>query len=79
MQLCDQERLQREANRRLTLLGPLATSPYDYQLLRERSRKTWVPAKVLWSWWNAYQQHDLDGLLPSDWTGLDEKTQSLIA
>jgi len=54
-------------------------SPYSYQLLRERSRETWVPAKVLWSWWHAYQQQGLDGLLPSDWTLLDEKTQSLIA
>jgi hypothetical protein len=66
MKLCDQERLQREANRRHTLLGPLAMSSYSYQLLRERSRETWVPAKVLWSWWHAYQQQGLDGLLPSD-------------
>ncbi len=79
MESCDQERMQREAHRRLALLGPLATSPYDYQLLRERSRETWVPAKLLWFWWNAYQQEGLDGLLPSEWTCLDAKIQSLIA
>jgi len=79
MESCDQERKQREAHRRLALLGPLAASPYNYQLLRERSRETWVPAKLLWSWWHTYQQKGLDGLLPSEWTCLDAKTQSLIA
>jgi putative transposase len=79
MEPCYGERMQREARRRLALLGPLATSAYDYHLMRERSRQTWVPAKLLWRWWNAYQQSGLDGLLPVEWTCLDEETEALIA
>ena len=79
MESCNLERMQREAHRRLALLGPLATSPYDYHLLRERSRQTWVPVKLLWTWWNAYQQSGLDGLLPAEWTRLDEQAEARIA
>jgi putative transposase len=79
MESCTLERMQREARRRLALLGPLATSPYDYHLLRQRSRETWVPAKLLWTWWNAYQRCGLDGLLPVEWTVLDEQAEARIA
>ena len=79
MDSCDPERMQREACRRLALLGPLATSPYNYHLLRQRSRETLVPAKLLWTWLNAYQQNGLGGLLPSEWTCLDAQTQVIIA
>src|SRR6266487_1779526 len=79
MESCDQERMQREARRRLALLGPLATSPYYYHLLRQRSRETWVPAKLLLTWWNVYRQNGLDGLLPTEWTCLDEQTEARIA
>ena len=79
MESCDPARLQREARRRLALLGPLATTPYDYQLLRERSRATWVPARLLWTWWNAYRQSGLDGLLPVEWTPLDGQAEARVA
>jgi hypothetical protein len=79
MESCNQERMQREAHRRLALLGPLATSPYDYHLLRKRSRQTWVPVKLLWTWWNAYQRSGFEGLLPVEWTRLDEGAEARIA
>jgi putative transposase len=79
MESCNPERMQREAHRRLALLGPLATSPYDYHLLRERSRQTWVPVKLLWTWWNAYRRSGFDGLLPVGWTQLDEGAEARIA
>jgi putative transposase len=74
----DPETALREAHRRLTLLGPLASASYDYQRLRERAAATYVPLKVLWTWWRAYQQDGLDGLAPRDWIALDAQTEAAI-
>ena len=79
MELGDPETALREAHRRLKLLGPLASAPYDYQRLRERAAATYVPLKILWTWWRAYQQDGLDGLVPRDWIALDAQTEAAIA
>ncbi len=79
MEHCDPETALREAHRRLKLLGPLSRASYDYQRLRERAAATYVPLKVLWTWWRAYQQDGLDGLVPRDWMALDAQTEAIIA
>jgi len=81
MEWSDPEGVLPEAQRRLHLLGPLATALYDYQRLRERAGETYVPLKILWTWWHTYQQDGIDGLTPSDWTPwttLSTKAQRVI-
>jgi putative transposase len=79
MEQCDPETALREAHRRFKLLGPLSRASYDYQRLRERAAATYVPLKVLWTWWRAYQKDGLDGLVPRDWIALDAQTEATIA
>jgi putative transposase len=79
MEQCDPETALREAHRRFKLLGPLASASYDYQRLRERAAAIYVPLKVLWTWWRAYQKDGLDGLAPRDWAALDAQTEATIA
>ncbi len=70
-----------EAQRRLLLLGACATAVYDYHRLKARSAETYVPLKVLWTWWQAYQRQGLDGLVPTDWTpwtDLPTQTQMVV-
>jgi transposase len=70
-----------EAQRRLSLLGPLTSGPYDYHRLKVRAAQTYVPLKVLWTWWQAYQKQREEGLTPTDWTSwtaLSAKTQNVI-
>jgi putative transposase len=81
MECSDPEGVLPEAQRRLHLLGPLATAVYDYQHLRKRAAETYVPLKILWTWWQTYQHDGIDGLTPSDWTpwtALSTKTQIVI-
>jgi putative transposase len=73
------EAREREAHRRLQLLGDLVHQPYCYDLLRKRATTTLVPTKVLWTWWQAYQKRGLDGLSPTTWEPLDEATQETVA
>jgi len=68
---------QREAGRRLKILGDLASGEYDHDGLRDRARATGVPYRVLRSWWQTYKSQGLPGLIPQDWTELDEKAQRL--
>jgi putative transposase len=70
-----------EAQRRLQLLGACATAVYDYHHLKTRAAETYVPLKVLWTWWQAYQRQGLAGLAPPDWTpwaALPTTTQIII-
>lgn len=70
-----------EAQRRLRLLGACATPIYDYHRLKARAAETYVPLKVLWTWWQAYQHQGLDGLVPTDWmswTALPTQAQMVI-
>jgi putative transposase len=64
----DPEGVPPEAQRRLSLLGPLVSCPYDYQRLKIRAAQTYVPLKTLWTWWQAYQKQHEEGLIPTDWT-----------
>src|SRR5258707_12586827 len=67
---------QQEAQRRLKLLRPLVNAPYDYQQLRHRAKEVYLPTKVLWNWWQQYQERNLDGLLPTD-CNLSEMTEKM--
>jgi putative transposase len=70
-----------EVQRRLRLLGPLASASYDYHDLKARAALTYVPLKVLWTWWQAYQKQREEGLAPTNWTAwtaLPAKTQQVI-
>jgi transposase len=82
MQGNDPEGVLPEAQRRLRLLGACAKVAYDYHLLKARAAEMYVPLKVLWTWWQAYQRQGLDGLAPTDWrpwTDLPAQTQMVIA
>ncbi len=77
----DPEGVYPEAQRRLHLLGAYATAVYDYHRLKVRAAETYVPLKVLWIWWQAYQRQGLDGLVPADWTpwtDLPTQTQTVV-
>jgi len=77
----DPEGVLPEAQRRLLLLGACATATYDYHRLKARASETYVPLKVLWIWWQAYQRQGLDGLVPTDWTpwtDLPTQTQTVV-
>lgn len=81
MECSDPEGVLPEAQRRLCLLGPAAAETYDYHRLKARAAQTYVPLKVLWTWWQAYHHQGLVGLTPTDWmpwTTLPEKTQTVI-
>lgn len=68
----------REAERRSHLLGPLTAPEATDKQLRARSRQTLVPKRVLWSWWQAYREQGIQGLLPQHWTALSPAMQQLI-
>ncbi len=77
----DPEGVPPEAQRRLSLLGPLVSCPYDYQRLKVRAAQTYVPLKTLWTWWQAYQKQHEEGLIPTDWaswTALPAHTQDVV-
>jgi putative transposase len=77
----DPEGVLPEAQRRLCLLGPTATETYDYHRLKVRAAETYVPLKVLWTWWQVHSQYGLECLTPLDWTpwaALSTKTQLVI-
>ena len=81
MECSDPEGVLPEAQRRLCLLGPAATETYEYHRLKARAAQTYVPLKILWTWWQAYHRQGLVGLTPTDWrlwTELPEKTQAVI-
>jgi len=81
MECSDPEGVLPEAQRRLCLLGSAATETYDYHRLKARAAQTYVPLKVLWTWWQAYQKQREEGLTPTDWTSwtaLPAKTQDVI-
>src|SRR6266516_3578215 len=81
MKCSDPKKVLPEAQRRLCLLGPAAAETYDYQRLKTRAAQTYVPLKVLWTWWQAYHHQGLGGLAPTDWmawTELPTKTQTVI-
>jgi putative transposase len=69
---------QREAQRRLVLLGDLANRDYDYDRLRERARQICVPSQNLLAWWLTYREYGLSGLLPSHWMPLDEASEKAV-
>lgn len=68
----------REASRRLSLLGDLANTTYNYAQLRNWSHQVLVPYKVLWTWWQAHHRNGLEGLRPKDWEAIDEPTQEKV-
>jgi DNA-binding Lrp family transcriptional regulator len=70
---------QREAERRLQLLGDCAGKKYDADKLKDRAYATRVPFRTLKGWWQYYRSQGLPGLIPQDWTALDEKSQSIVA
>ena len=77
--LFDLERArQREAQRKVELLGDLLKSDYQYDLLRERARQVAVPSQPLWAWWHAYREHGIEGLLPNGWLPLDAPSQDVV-
>jgi putative transposase len=77
--LFDLERArQREAQRKVELLGVLLKSDYQYDLLRERARQVAVPSQPLWAWWHAYREHGIEGLLPTGWLPLDAPSQDVV-
>src|SRR2546430_1080311 len=69
---------QREAQRKVALLGDLLKSDYQYDLLRERARQVAVPSQHLWAWWYAYRERGMEGLLPTGWLPLDAKSQDVV-
>src|SRR5258708_38589928 len=77
--LFDLERArQREAQRKVELLGDLLKSDYQYDLLQERARQVAVPSQPLWAWWHAYREHGIEGLLPTGWLPLDAPSQDVV-
>jgi len=54
---------QREAERRLRILGDLAGKPYDYHAFKQRSKETRVPIPVLKAWHDALHLPRADGEL----------------
>ena len=69
---------QREAQRRLVLLGDLANRDYDYDRLRERARQICVPSQNLLAWWLTYRDYGLSGLITSHWMPLDESSEEAV-
>lgn len=69
---------QREAQRKVVLLGDLLKSDYQYDLLRDRARQVAVPSQVLWAWWYAYRERGMEGLLPTGWLPLDAPSQDVV-
>src|SRR2546430_4180774 len=69
---------QREAQRKVALLGDLLKSDYQYDLLRERARQVAVPSQQLWAWWYAYRENGIEGLLPTSWLPLDAPSQDVV-
>lgn len=69
---------QREAKRRLAVLGVLAHEDLDKQHLRTLALSHFLPVHVLISWKYAFHLNSLEGLQPSDWLPLKEKSQRII-
>lgn len=77
--LFDLERArQREAQRKVALLGDLLKSDYQYDLLRERARQVAIPSQQLWTWWYSYREQGMEGLLPTGWLPLDAKSKDVV-
>src|SRR5260370_12098857 len=76
--LFDLERArQREAQRKVELLGNLLKSDYQYDLLQERARQVAVPSQPLRAWSHAYREHGIEGLLPTGWLPPDAPSQDV--
>jgi putative transposase len=67
---------QREAERRLRLLGDCANGEYNYGRLHDRARLTLTTVSLLKNWQQAYQSKGIEGLKPSEWSELDETSRS---
>ncbi|MBU0492761.1 MAG: DDE-type integrase/transposase/recombinase [Chloroflexi bacterium] len=67
-----------EAQRRLKLLGDLATGGHSYDELHSRARATFVPTKIFKAWLQTYESKGLEGLKPLEWTELDETAQRIV-
>ncbi len=67
-----------EAERRLKLLGETAGVDYDYDQIRKRARRVDIQFKYFIKWWRAYRDQGMEGLIPQNWTELDEKTWSIV-
>jgi putative transposase len=69
---------QREAERRFKLLGCCAGDECDNRRLRDRSGETFVPIWFLADWQHKYRLQGIDGLLPVDWSPLNDLTLQLV-
>jgi hypothetical protein len=69
---------QREAERRLAVLGIFAQQDFDKKHLREFAQKHFLPENILISWKQAFLLGGLEGLSPQDWSPLKEKSQCLV-
>lgn len=68
---------QREAQRRLNLLGSSARTACQPTELRERARTVGVPFNIFWNWHTDYKTKGVEGILPN-WQPLDESEQALV-
>src|SRR5258707_15859767 len=74
-----EEERQKEAERRLLMLGDYATADYTNDQLLALARQRYIPRPVLIAWKHGYTQAGLRGLLPRDWKPLSECSQQKIA
>lgn len=63
-----------EAERKRRLITPLLGKNYSYDLLKEHSKQTLVPMKILRIWRQAYLDKKLEGLMPA-WEELTPASQ----
>lgn len=66
---------QAEARRKLLLLGNLAHQAFHYEHFYERAFTVRVPLSIFKQWHEQFQQSGLAGLLPHDWTELEESAK----
>ena len=68
---------QTEAKRKLLLLGDLAHQAFHYERFYARAFIVRVPLVIFKQWHEQFQHASLDGLLPHDWTELEESTKQV--
>jgi transposase InsO family protein len=70
---------QKEAKRRLTMLGEYAHRSYTQKELLVLARERFIPCSTLVAWKHAYTQGGLEALLPQEWSLLSLQAQQIVA
>lgn len=69
---------QREAKRRLAIVGILVQEDLDKKRFRAQAQAHFLPEQVLASWMHDVRLHGVEGLIPQDWKPLSPRSQSIV-